>query len=88
MTSHESLHDRVMAFKCYELPGQPMSCHMGTSYLVNDLWEEVKKLRELLLQAANDGEYYAEYAGEYLVKKHRIAEEIVKYRAAALGEAP
>jgi hypothetical protein len=39
----ESLEDRVTQFRCLELPGQPMSMHMGTSYLVNDLWNKVKE---------------------------------------------
>ena len=57
---NETLHDRVMAFKCYELPGQPMVCHMGTNYLVNDLWEEVVKLRSALKQLARlgNGDHY------------------------------
>lgn len=39
----ESLESRVTQFRCLELPGQPMSTHMGTSYLVNDLWSKVKE---------------------------------------------
>lgn len=34
-----------MDFACLKLPGQPMVMHMGTSYLVNDLAAEVRKLR-------------------------------------------
>ena len=41
------LEERVYKFQTGELPGQPMSMHMGTSYLVNDLWKEVKRLRQI-----------------------------------------
>ena len=41
------LEERVYKFQTGELPGQPMSKHMGTSYLVNDLWKEVKRLRRI-----------------------------------------
>jgi len=40
------LKERVEAFNMMELPGQPRMMHMGTSYLVNDLWREVERLRE------------------------------------------
>lgn len=46
-TDKPSLEERVNQFNCLELPGQPMGMHMGTSYLVNDLWREVKRLRTL-----------------------------------------
>jgi len=46
MTTHtvESLEARVMAFMTLELPGQPPMMHMGTSYLVQDLMAEVRRL--------------------------------------------
>jgi hypothetical protein len=37
--------DRAVDFSMLRLPGQPMVMHMGTSYLVNDLAAEVRKLR-------------------------------------------
>ena len=40
------LQERVYQFGSLSLPGQPRMMHMGTSYLVNDLWNEVKRLRE------------------------------------------
>lgn len=43
-----TLETRVRQFEALELPGQPRMMHMGTSYLVNDLWAEVKRLREEL----------------------------------------
>jgi hypothetical protein len=46
----EPLETRVEQFRCLELPGQPMSMHMGTSYLVGDLWKEVQGLREVVAQ--------------------------------------
>lgn len=41
----EDLEERVNQFNSLSLPGQPMGMHMGTSYLVNDLWKEVQRLR-------------------------------------------
>lgn len=38
----DDLRDRVNKFNMLELPGQPMGMHMGTSYLVNDLWHELQ----------------------------------------------
>jgi hypothetical protein len=43
--THDELNNRIEQFNCLELPGQPMSMHMGTSYLVNDLWKEILRLR-------------------------------------------
>ena len=39
-----SLKERVDQFNTLELPGQPQSMHMGTSYLVHDLWCEIERL--------------------------------------------
>ena len=47
----KDLEERVYKFQTGELPGQPMSMHMGTSYLVNDLWKEVKRLRKIKVAA-------------------------------------
>lgn len=41
----QTLDERVMAFELLELPGQPPMMHMGTAYLVNDLWAEIKRLQ-------------------------------------------
>ena len=49
----DDLADRVYKFNRLQLPGQPMGMHMGTSYLVNDLWMEVQRLRAAL--AAKEG---------------------------------
>jgi len=42
----DDLKNRVTKFHCLQLPGQPRSMHMGTAYLIEDLWKEVQKLRE------------------------------------------
>lgn len=39
------LEERVNQFHSLSLPGQPMAMHMGTSYLIDDLWKEIQKLR-------------------------------------------
>ena len=49
---NEDLETRVQQFMRLELPGQPMMMHMGTSYLVQDLWREVRNLREKLNEPA------------------------------------
>lgn len=41
----DDLKDRVEQFQRLELPGQLPMMHMGTAYLVSDLWEEVQRLR-------------------------------------------
>uniref|UniRef100_A0A6H1ZAM0 RanBP2-type domain-containing protein n=1 Tax=viral metagenome TaxID=1070528 RepID=A0A6H1ZAM0_9ZZZZ len=43
----DELEKRVRQFNSLSLPGQPMGMHIGTSYLVNDLWREVQRLRAL-----------------------------------------
>lgn len=43
----KDLEKRVQQFRCLELPGQPHGMHMGTSYLVGDLWGEVQRQREI-----------------------------------------
>lgn len=42
----DDLKERVDKFNAMELPGQPMMMHMGTNYLVNDLWREIERLRK------------------------------------------
>lgn len=50
----DELEERVHKFNSLSLPGQPMGMHMGTSYLVNDLWREVQRLRGLTMRAADE----------------------------------
>lgn len=51
---------------------------------IDELEAQVAELKKLLLEAADDAEYYAQYAGEYLAKKYGIADEVAKYRDAAM----
>lgn len=39
----EDLRDRVNKFNMLQLPGQVPVMHMGTCYLVDDLWREVQR---------------------------------------------
>jgi len=75
----EDLKKRVDDFNSLRLPGQPFGMHMGTSYLVNDLWEDIQKrdneLRKLVddMRATihsescgcNGCEMLREYAGKF-----------------------
>ena len=47
----DNLEEQVVQFMQGKLPGQPMIAHMGTTYLVNDLWREVQRLRQELKTA-------------------------------------
>ena len=42
---------------------------------------ELKALREALRECADSFEEYSAYAGEYLVKKHGVEEELARYHA-------
>lgn len=59
MTDKPDLETRVQQFQCMQLPGQPLGMHMGTSYLVNDLWSEVKRLRALSRPEPTEGQFEA-----------------------------
>jgi hypothetical protein len=43
--AEDELKERVDKFHALQLPGQPMMMHMGTSHLVSDLWQEIRRLR-------------------------------------------
>ena len=43
-----TLEERVLAFMMMKLPGQLPMMHMGTSYLVNDLCAEIKRLESAI----------------------------------------
>ena len=47
---------------------------------VHALEDKVEALREALLDAIESYEEYSTYAGEYLCKKHRVAEHIQELR--------
>jgi len=44
MSDKPSLEERVISFHVMELPGQPQMMHMGTSFLICDLWREICRL--------------------------------------------
>lgn len=46
MDDEIDLATRVKQFNLMELPGQPRIMHMGTSYLVNDLYNTIRKLNK------------------------------------------
>lgn len=50
MSSADDLHVRVGQFQRMELPGQPMVMHTGTLYLVNELYREVLRQRDMIEQ--------------------------------------
>jgi hypothetical protein len=56
----DSLEERVRQFQMMKLPGQPMGMHMGTAYLINDLWREVQRLRKLRADADQSPEHMPE----------------------------
>lgn len=41
----DDLQERVNCFNMLALPGQPQGMHMGTSYLIGDLWSELQRYR-------------------------------------------
>lgn len=51
------LKERVEQFNSHTLPGQPVGSHMGTVYLVNDLWKEVQCLRTIIQNADCEHEW-------------------------------
>ena len=44
MENEISLEERVRLFRTLRLPGQGLSMHMGTAYLVGDLWKRIEEL--------------------------------------------
>lgn len=42
------LGERVRQFQCLELPGQSMMMHMGTAYLVGDLWRALQSAHRFI----------------------------------------
>ncbi len=48
MGDKKSLEQRVTDFALLRLPGQPQAMHMGTASLVDELWREVERLREIV----------------------------------------
>jgi hypothetical protein len=71
MSDDKPLRERVMQFMSGRLPGQPIGMHMGTSYLVNDLWraheEAIATLRELHAHCEAPDEFMR--AAEFVLAK-------------------
>lgn len=67
----EDLRDRVNKFNMLQLLGQPQGMHMGTSYLVGDLWHELRRFMvelkrvEVAYDADNDRTEVRYRAGEF-----------------------
>lgn len=51
-----------------------------------ELLAENQRLKALLLEAAGDIEGWGAYAGEYFQEKHGLADDVKRYREAALQE--
>jgi hypothetical protein len=69
-----ALSERVLLFNSLSLPGQPQGMHMGTSYLVNDLWQAhqalVAALRNLVdLLDRNDVDGLTGHADEMVAAR-------------------
>jgi len=72
MAEQSSLENRVSAFGRMELPGQPLGMHMGTSYLVNDLWLEVRILRSAIYKMQMPGNE-GKSPGAFLTDAEKVA---------------
>lgn len=81
----DNLDGRVTAFRCFALPGQPMAAHMGTTYLVNDLWNEVIRQQEEIasLTAEIDNIKQVEFPKRLV----NVTKPLIKARDAALAAA-
>ena len=69
----DGLQERVEKFELMQLPGQPMGMHMGTFNLVNDLWREVRRLRDIIRSCVHGAEAVdigGECIGLYRPNKH------------------
>lgn len=80
MSENDDLKERVQQFQTLRLPGQGMSMHMGTSYLVSDLWREVTKLR-----AENEGHKIIEAQQEAKLEEARQLLEAVSLHCDYVG---
>ncbi len=76
----DGLEQRVRQFETLSLPGQSPMMHMGTAYLVSDLWREVRQLRalhsELVMAVAR------KYPGE---SRHETALRYIREREEPKG---
>jgi hypothetical protein len=53
------------------------------AYRIDELEAERAALKAMLSDAADDLEYHAQYAGEYLCEKHGVMDKVAAYREAA-----
>ena len=58
------------------------------SAVIATLEARIALLEGALTDALDNYEYYAQYAGEYLSKKHRVAEDIAEKRALLQEDKP
>lgn len=58
------LEQKVKNFNCLRLPGQGLSIHMGTSYLVNDLWRSIQALLTALSEKEGEIERLRQALGD------------------------
>ncbi len=86
MTTNNDLSERVSAFRCLKLPGQPMMMHMGTSSLVGDLWNEVKALQEQLELARV--KTYCTSISEIAVERDALLEALIHIQQVACSGSP
>jgi len=75
----ENLDERVEQFIMMKLPGQPIAMHMGTSYLVNDLHKEVKRLRAEVESEMNRATQAEARAQQYRKSLHDLVREAQAY---------
>jgi hypothetical protein len=54
--------------------------------IIDEQNAKIARLLEALIEATDSFEEYAQYAGEYLVEKHGVAEDLARLRAVAKGD--
>ncbi len=54
MTDHEftAMKLKVEQFQSMQLPGQPLGMHMGTYYLMAQMWKTINDMRSISKDAA------------------------------------
>lgn len=77
--SKDDLEERVQQFNRLALPGQPLGMHMGTSYLVDDLWREVQRLRKIETAARELSERWKREALEMVPEVYSSRDLHYKY---------
>jgi hypothetical protein len=74
MSDKPSLKTRVNQFLTMQLPGQPMMMHMGTSYLVQDLWNTLNNLADEIDELRLCSHEYEVDIAEYIRDKLEASE--------------